>query len=90
MEPHFRDWPAGVWALLVVEAISLVALVHLWRRPRDPSAKVLWTFLVLIPLVGPLLYASIFEDPPDPVRGRKINRGGGFPGVDGTSGDALD
>lgn len=42
---------------------SAIAIVHLWMRRRAPWWKrVLWSFALLVPCIGPLLYASLFSD----------------------------
>jgi hypothetical protein len=51
-------------ALVTLECVALVAAVFMWRR-RDLRlwAKVIWTFLLLIPLFGVLFYAFISMSP---------------------------
>lgn len=49
------------WA---IEAISAACVVHLWVRARGSVAKkLLWTPVVLVPVIGPLFYGAIYEAP---------------------------
>ena len=51
-----------MWPLIAMEAISLICLAHLWRR-RDArlGQKLGWSIVMLVPLVGPLFYGSVFR-----------------------------
>ncbi|MFU8780085.1 MAG: PLDc N-terminal domain-containing protein [Kiritimatiellia bacterium] len=63
--------------------VSFVCMLHLWlRRDTAPGVKLLWTFVLFVPLAGPIFYGGLFR-PPDPSRYRKHwpdDRGGLPPG----------
>lgn len=71
------------WVLLLTETISLLCMVSLWRR-RDARlrSRVLWSVVLFVPLLGPLLYGSLFR--PLPAHGERKpwpqDRGGLPPG----------
>jgi energy-coupling factor transporter transmembrane protein EcfT len=51
-------------ALIVLEVISLLAIVHLWRyRKMRRWAKVLWTVFLFLPFFGPLFYVFVTVNP---------------------------
>ena len=45
------------------ELIGLALVIHLWRQRASVVLKLLWTLVLLIPLLGPLLYGGLFEVP---------------------------
>lgn len=52
--------------LIVLEVLSLLAIVHLWARRRMRwTAKLAWSVFLLLPLFGLVLYgfASINPEP---------------------------
>jgi hypothetical protein len=51
----------GIFSFLGL--VSLLCLIHLWRKDGGLAYKLIWSVLVLIPLVGPLFYGG-FYDPP--------------------------
>lgn len=54
-----------IWVLVVLQVISVACAVHLWVRARGSRLrKALWSPLVLLPLLGPLAYGSVYEPPP--------------------------
>ncbi len=59
---------AGLVGLVVaLELLGVLALVHLWCRPDASLGKRLaWSLVLLIPGVGPLTYAAMFDEPPGP------------------------
>jgi hypothetical protein len=83
--PH----PAWIAGISVSLAISLHLIVRMWsRHPSVPPLKrFLWSFLVLTPFFGPLMYGAWFHPlPPQPkhLQG-KVNRDAfiGGPGAPG-------
>ena len=54
-------------AVIVVlsEIVSVILIVRLWRRGWISLArKIVWTLALLIPVLGPLLYAGLFGGRP--------------------------
>ena len=50
--------------LLVVSAVvGALCTAHLWRRQAPVWKRLLWTVVVFIPAIGPLLYGGLFEVP---------------------------
>ena len=53
--------------------LSALCIGHLWWKRRAPTAKkILWTFILCVPAVGPLFYGATLDrlpeendDPPD-------------------------
>ena len=53
-----------IWILVVLQVISAACAAHLWARGRGSIVrKALWSPLVLLPVLGPLLYGSVYEPP---------------------------
>lgn len=53
-----------IWILMVLQVISVACVTHLWARGRGSLVrKALWSPLVLLPVLGPLLYGSVYEPP---------------------------
>jgi hypothetical protein len=54
-----------ILVLLVLECISLVLIVALWRSKRRMPVwqRCVWSALLLVPLVGWILYGFIATDP---------------------------
>lgn len=44
--------------------ISIVCLWKLWGNPISVLSRVLWTFVLLIPMFGPIFYGGLFRLPP--------------------------
>ena len=54
---------ADVW-LLVGESVSVVCAGHLWLKAHGSIfKKLLWTPLILLPILGPLAYGGLYEAP---------------------------
>ena len=71
-----------VAVLVIVEGVGVACIVAMWRgRPRDPARKkVAWTFLLLIPVFGPLLWGAYYGGPPSRNRpGNRSTASGWFP-----------
>jgi hypothetical protein len=49
--------------LTFLEAVNVLLLVGLWRRSASLVRKLLWTPVVLLPVLGPFLYVGMFEAP---------------------------
>ena len=46
--------------LAVVEAVSLFAIIRLWRKKKlSVARRIAWSFLLLIPVFGPLMYGFV-------------------------------
>jgi bacteriorhodopsin len=54
-----------LWVLAALGVVSFVCLLHLWfgRRRDGVLRRLVWSVLVMIPLVGPLLYGALYEPP---------------------------
>lgn len=52
--------------LALLELVAVFAVVGIWReKRRAPMAKLIWTLITLVPVVGLLAYA-LWRDPPPP------------------------
>jgi len=51
------------WLIVVLEIFSLAAVVHLWTRGGSAWRKLRWTFVALLPLLGPLLCLGLYRVP---------------------------
>ena len=49
-----------VVVMLIV--ISLYCLLSLWKKNIKTKTKILWSFLLVIPLIGPLLYGYNIDE----------------------------
>ena len=48
----------------VLELVSVLCVLHLWKKAAGSTAKkVLWSFVVLVPVMGPLFYGAIYDAP---------------------------
>ena len=48
----------------VLEAVSALSAVHLWRRASGSAAKkAFWTLVMFVPVMGPLFYGALYETP---------------------------
>ena len=45
------------------EAIALWCVVNLWRGRASKIRKMVWTLILLFPVVGPVFYGGMFEPP---------------------------
>ena len=50
-------------AFALLELVSLGCLVLLWRQRASVVRRGLWTPVVLVPVLGPLFYAGLFDVP---------------------------
>jgi len=63
MMPTEPDWRPLI-AAAVFEACALIAIYRVWRKKsKSLPAKIFWTLVLLVPLLGLLLYAFIFVSP---------------------------
>ena len=63
-----------IYILIVPFVISLVVLVFLWRQRIPIYKKILWTLIILIPLIGPIFYGAFFETPSVQPKHLRCNR----------------
>ena len=50
--------------ITVSELVSVFAIVHMWwHRRMGKLAKVLWSLFLLVPILGPLFYAFLTNNP---------------------------
>jgi len=52
----------GVGGLLVVGVLlfaSVAALLSIWTRPDKLTWRLIWSLVVLVPFLGPLVYAAV-------------------------------
>lgn len=65
------------WWLLAVESVSVACAVHLWAKARGGVVKkTAWTPLVLLPVLGPLAYGGLYDEPdvqPEDLRARETD-----------------
>lgn len=53
------------WILCGVSwLIALVCLFRLWRRKDRLIVRLVWSLLLLVPILGPLFYAGFYRPPP--------------------------
>ena len=45
------------------EAIALWCVVNLWHSRVSMIRKIVWTLILLVPVVGPVFYGGMFEPP---------------------------
>jgi len=57
--PKGRGVTLLVLVALVVFAVG--CLFSLWRRPGRLSERILWTFIILVPLLGPIAYLAWYR-----------------------------
>ena len=49
-----------MWILMgAAELVGLVCAVILWRSHASTARKIVWTPIVLVPVLGPLFYAAL-------------------------------
>jgi hypothetical protein len=52
-------------AVFVVSVlVAIVCMQSLWRGRYHTSKKIFWTLFLFVPVMGPILYAGLFEPPP--------------------------
>jgi hypothetical protein len=55
---------AQITVLGILEAVGLFLILRLWCKIRLPVArKIVWSLLLLIPVLGPLMYGFVSLDP---------------------------
>jgi hypothetical protein len=47
------------------EIISLCCLVNLWRGQSNIFVKILWSLILIIPILGPTFYGAMYPSPPE-------------------------
>ena len=53
---------SGGWLFAALGIVSALCIMHLWvRRPGSIAKKLLWTAILLFPIIGPLFYGAIYE-----------------------------
>ncbi|NKB67378.1 MAG: hypothetical protein GKR89_09985 [Candidatus Latescibacteria bacterium] len=71
--------------ILIWSLISLLLIIHLWRRPSQEGGwlkRSFWTLVLLIPVLGWIFYGGFYR-PPGP---NKIHAQGGASGWGHSSG----
>ncbi len=52
------------WTFWALESVSILCALHLWGKASGGATKkILWTFVVLVPVLGPLFYGGVYEAP---------------------------
>jgi hypothetical protein len=52
-------------AVFAVSAlVAVVCLPSLWRSGHSISKRTVWTLILFVPVMGPILYSGLFEPPP--------------------------
>jgi len=44
--------------------VALLCLPSLWRSRHSVLKRTTWTLILFVPILGPVLYAGLFEPPP--------------------------
>jgi hypothetical protein len=57
----FRGHDGAVIA--VPELLGIACMVHLWRTRAPRWKRLLWTPVLFLPLLGPILYGALFRPP---------------------------
>ena len=58
---------AGLIVVVVLLCASVAALLSVWARPDKLTWRLAWSLVVLIPFLGPLVYAAlVIMYPPSP------------------------
>jgi hypothetical protein len=64
-------------AMIIILSVSLIlsvlCLVRLWRRPSSTFERIFWTFLVFVPVFGPLFFAAFFRPPAELAPGEQAS-----------------
>jgi hypothetical protein len=57
--------PGQITLLALLEAVGVFMITRLWHRAPKASLlqRIVWSVLLLIPLLGPILYGFISLDP---------------------------
>jgi hypothetical protein len=50
-----------MWIFAVTGVLSLIAAIHLWARRGTIVRRLVWTPIVAVPAIGPLLYLGMYE-----------------------------
>ncbi|HET7392836.1 MAG TPA: PLDc N-terminal domain-containing protein [Candidatus Binatia bacterium] len=49
---------------VVSQVIALWCMMSLWRSRVSLLQKIIWTLVLLVPVLGPIFYGGFFELPP--------------------------
>jgi hypothetical protein len=52
-----------MWILVGAGVVSLVTAFHLWTRKDRAVRRLIWTPIVALPVIGPLLYLGMYQPP---------------------------
>ena len=57
--------PSQITLLVLLEAVGVILITRLWLKATKASLvrRIVWSVLLLIPLLGPLMYEFISVDP---------------------------
>lgn len=56
---------AALVLLVAVELVAILAVVRIWRQQgRSRASRLAWSLITLIPLVGIIAYAVLYDPPP--------------------------
>ena len=61
----FRN-PEDLTLLIIIAffyLFSIICLVKLWRKKTVIFAKLFWSFILLVPILGPVAYGALFKPP---------------------------
>ena len=62
------------WVFWTCVALSAVCVVHLWTRATGGvGKKLLWSGIMLFPVMGPLFYSAMYEAPSEQDEGDQAN-----------------
>ena len=50
--------------LILSAVVAVFCLQSLWRSGHSVSRRIVWTLILFVPVLGPILYAGLFEPPP--------------------------
>ena len=59
-----RMKPPEIILLALIELLGLFMIARLWLKSKTPLVKrILWSVILLIPLIGPMMYGFVSLDP---------------------------
>lgn len=47
--------------------IAIVLVISLWRKDETILSKFIWSLIILVPFIGPVIYGAFFEPLPNKI-----------------------